>query len=54
VNQSTSEAQKLVWQSCRALIDDLLMPRIRETWEREWLMDAEARLAPAGQYAEPE
>jgi hypothetical protein len=46
VTQSISEEQKLMRQSCRAFIDDLVIPHIRANWQREWLMDPEARLAP--------
>ena len=30
--------------SCRAFVDDFVAPFIRRNWQREWLMDPEARL----------
>ena len=46
VTQSLSEEQKLMRESCRAFIDDVVIPHIRTNWRQEWLMDPEARLAP--------
>ena len=30
--------------SCRAFVDDFVTPFIRREWQREWLMDPDARL----------
>ena len=46
MTQSLSEEQKLMRESCRAFIDDVVIPHIRTNWRQEWLMDPEARLAP--------
>ena len=39
-----SEEQKLMRESCRAFVDDFVAPFIRKNWQREWLMEPEARL----------
>jgi alkylation response protein AidB-like acyl-CoA dehydrogenase len=31
-------------ESCRAFVDDFVTPFIRKNWQREWLMDPDARL----------
>jgi alkylation response protein AidB-like acyl-CoA dehydrogenase len=31
-------------ESCRAFVDDFVTPFIRQNWQREWLMDPDARL----------
>src|SRR6201995_5485523 len=42
-----SEEQKLMRQSCRAFVDDVVIPFIRRDWQREWTMTPEDRLPPA-------
>jgi alkylation response protein AidB-like acyl-CoA dehydrogenase len=44
--QKDTEEQRLMRQSCRAYIDDVVIPYHRDNWQREWLMDPEARHAP--------
>jgi acyl-CoA dehydrogenase len=39
-----SEEQKMMRESCRAFVDDFVTPFIRGNWQREWLMDPDARL----------
>jgi len=41
-----SEEQHLMRQSCRAFVDDVVIPFIRGQWQREWLMDPDARMPP--------
>src|SRR6201997_2699560 len=39
-----SEEQNLMRQSCRAFVDDVVLPFIRHNWQREWVMTPEDRL----------
>jgi acyl-CoA dehydrogenase len=39
-----SEEQKMMRDACRAFVDDFVTPFIRANWQREWLMDPDARL----------
>ena len=39
-----SEEQRMMRESCRAFVDDFVTPFIRRDWQREWLMDPDARL----------
>src|SRR5215208_5317521 len=41
-----SEEQRLMRQSCRDFVDDVVIPFIRGSWQREWDMRPEARLPP--------
>ncbi len=41
-----SEEQRLMRQSCRAFVDDTVLPFIRGDWQREWRMDPGERLPP--------
>src|ERR1051325_3002082 len=41
---SLSEEQTLMRQSCRAFVDDVVIPCIRHNWQREWVMTPEDRL----------
>jgi len=41
-----SEEQRLMRESCRAFVDDVVIPFIRGNWQREWTMDPGARLPP--------
>jgi alkylation response protein AidB-like acyl-CoA dehydrogenase len=43
---SLSEEQRLMRQSCRAFVDDVVAPFIRSNWQREWDMNPGARLPP--------
>jgi alkylation response protein AidB-like acyl-CoA dehydrogenase len=42
-----SEEQNLMRASCRAFVDDTVIPFIRANWQREWLMAPEERLPKA-------
>src|SRR3989441_647792 len=46
LERGLSEEQKLMRESCRAFVDDFVTPFIRKNWQREWLMDPNARLPP--------
>jgi alkylation response protein AidB-like acyl-CoA dehydrogenase len=41
-----SEEQRLMRQSCRDFVDEVVIPFIRGNWQREWTMVPEARLPP--------
>jgi alkylation response protein AidB-like acyl-CoA dehydrogenase len=41
-----SEEQRLMRSSCRAFVDDVVIPFIRREWQREWDMRPDARLPP--------
>jgi alkylation response protein AidB-like acyl-CoA dehydrogenase len=43
-DRDLSEEQRLMRQSCRAFVDDVIIPFIRGDWRREWDMSPEARL----------
>src|ERR1700686_2009908 len=43
-SQDLSEEQSLMRQSCRAFVDDVVIPFIRHNWQREWTMTPEDRL----------
>jgi acyl-CoA dehydrogenase len=42
-----SEEQRMMRESCRAFVDDTVIPFIRQNWQREWLMTPEDRLPGA-------
>jgi alkylation response protein AidB-like acyl-CoA dehydrogenase len=42
-----SEEQRLMRQSCRDFVDDVVIPFIRGNWQREWSMTPEDRLPPS-------
>lgn len=39
-----TDEQRLMRQSCRDFVDDIVIPFMRSDWRREWLMEPEARL----------
>ncbi|HVG50322.1 MAG TPA: acyl-CoA dehydrogenase family protein [Xanthobacteraceae bacterium] len=41
-----SEDQRMMRDSCRAFVDDVVLPFIKQNWQREWLMTPEERLPP--------
>src|SRR5215471_18517966 len=41
-----SEEQRMMRQSCRAFVDDVVVPFIRREWQREWSMVPEDRVPP--------
>ncbi|NVO14565.1 MAG: acyl-CoA/acyl-ACP dehydrogenase [Rhodoplanes sp.] len=41
-----SEEQRLMRASCRAFVDDVVIPFIRREWQREWDMRPDGRLPP--------
>src|SRR5438128_5952275 len=46
VSRGLSEEQRLMRQSCRDFVDDVVTPFIRSNWQREWDMNPQARLPP--------
>src|SRR5262245_18455390 len=44
IDRGLSEEQRLARASCRAFVDEMVTPFIRQSWQREWLMDPDARL----------
>src|SRR2546425_3624692 len=47
IDRTLSEEQRLMRSSCRAFVNDFVTPFIRQNWQREWLMDPDARLPRA-------
>jgi alkylation response protein AidB-like acyl-CoA dehydrogenase len=47
IDSGLSEEQRLARASCRTFVDDVVAPFIRQNWQREWLMDPDARLPRA-------
>jgi alkylation response protein AidB-like acyl-CoA dehydrogenase len=43
-DRDLSEEQRLMRQSCRDFVDDVVIPFIRGNWQREWMMTPEDRL----------
>jgi alkylation response protein AidB-like acyl-CoA dehydrogenase len=43
-DRGLSEEQRLARASCRAFVDEVVTPFIRQNWQREWSMDPDARL----------
>ena len=41
-----SEEQRMMRQSCRDFVDDVVLPFIKQNWQREWSMDPEGRSRP--------
>ena len=39
-----TEEQRLMRQTCRDYVDDVVLPFIRNEWQREWVMEPEARV----------
>ena len=44
IDRGLSDEQRMMRESCRAFVDDFVTPFIRREWQREWLMDPDARL----------
>ncbi len=44
IDRRLSEEQRLMRQSCRAFVNDNVIPFIRANWQREWLMEPDQRL----------
>ena len=43
-DRDLSEEQRLMRRSCRDFVDDVVIPFIRDNWQREWTMTPEDRL----------
>src|SRR6202049_3494200 len=43
-DRNLSEEQRLMRQSCRDFVDEVVIPFIRDNWQREWTMTPENRL----------
>src|SRR5919198_3968017 len=44
IDRKLSEEQQLMRRTCRAFVNDFVIPFIRANWKREWLMEPEQRL----------
>ena len=44
VRRGLSEEQRLMRESCHQFVDDVVLPFVRDNWQREWSMSPEARL----------
>jgi alkylation response protein AidB-like acyl-CoA dehydrogenase len=44
IERGLSDEQRMMRETCRAFVDEVVIPFIRKHWQREWLMDPEARL----------
>ncbi len=44
IERGLSDEQRMMRETCRAFVDDVVTPFIRKHWQREWLMDPEAPL----------
>jgi len=44
IDRGLSEEQRLMRETCRGFVNDLVIPFMRHNWQREWLMDPDARL----------
>src|SRR6202051_2143392 len=42
-----SEEQKMMRQSCRDFVDDVLLPFVQKNWKQEWSMEPVGRLPPS-------
>ena len=43
-DHSLSEEQRMMRDTCRAFVDEHVIPFIRQDWQREWIMSPEDRL----------
>src|SRR4026209_999340 len=43
-DRALSEEQRMMRQSCRDFVDDVVLPFIKQNWQREWSMVPEDRL----------
>src|ERR1022692_2703800 len=43
-DRGLSEEQRMMRQSCHDFVDDVVLPFIKQNWQREWLMTPEDRL----------
>ncbi len=46
VRRGLSEEQRLMRESCHQFVDDVVLPFVRDNWQREWSMSPEGRLPP--------
>ncbi|MBI3937734.1 MAG: acyl-CoA dehydrogenase family protein [Betaproteobacteria bacterium] len=44
IDRGLSEEQRMMRDSCRAFVNDFVIPFIRANWQREWLMEPDQRL----------
>ena len=45
-DRSLTEEQRMMRDTCRAFVDEHVIPFIRQNWQREWVMTPEERLPP--------
>src|SRR5579872_4752442 len=43
-DRGLTEDQRMMRQSCRDFVDDVVLPFIKQNWQREWSMTPEDRL----------
>ena len=46
-DRGLSEEQRMMRQSCRDFVDEVVLPFIKQNWQREWSMVPEDRLPPS-------
>jgi alkylation response protein AidB-like acyl-CoA dehydrogenase len=46
-DRGLSEEQRMMRQSCRDFVDDVVLPFVKRNWRQEWSMTPEDRLPPA-------
>jgi alkylation response protein AidB-like acyl-CoA dehydrogenase len=46
-DRGLSEDQRMMRQSCRDFVDDVVLPFVKQNWQREWSMDPKGRLPPS-------
>src|SRR6266581_2889691 len=44
IERGLSDEQRMMRETCRAFVDEVVTPFIRKNWQREWLMDPDERL----------
>src|SRR5712671_6488467 len=42
-----SDEQRMMRQSCRDFVDDVVLPFVKTNWQREWSMEPIGRLPPS-------
>ena len=47
LDRNLSEEQRMMRQSCRDFVDGVVLPFIKQNWQREWSMTPEDRLPPS-------
>ena len=45
-DRGLSEEQRMLRQSCRDFVDEVVLPFIKANWKQEWSMEPDGRLPP--------